>query len=142
MGGASHFSHRLRRLLARARPHTPERNEEGAAGWTEERRPERRRDDRRQHHEGSGRGERLACEERAARVDQRGLATAHRTTSARATARLLLQRACEPAGDVTERGLQDGLGGVCFAVRVHVWVDPFTLRSTLIFRSCSIISVV
>ena len=39
----------------------------------------RGRDDRRQHGEGSGRGERSACEERAAGDDPRGLATAPRT---------------------------------------------------------------
>ena len=82
-------------LAARARPHTPERYEGGAdgghkGGTTAERRRSvgrRGRDDRRQHNEGSGRGERLACEERAARADRRGLATAPRTTSARAEAR-------------------------------------------------------
>ena len=79
--------------------------------------------------EGSGRGERLACEERAARVDHRGLATAPRTTSARAEARPvrgahLIQsgeaaRGTSPARGVPQRSIAGRLGGRCFGDSVR-----------------------
>ena len=71
-------------------------------------------------------GERLACEGRAARGDRQGLATAHRTTSARAEARgaLLLDR--RPiAGSVPQRSFAGRLGRRWFG-------DSVDVRTTLI----------
>lgn len=91
----------------------------------------RGRDDRRQHGEGSGRGKRLACEERAARVDRRGLATAPRTTSARAEARCLRLRneaRSRQADSVPQRSIAGRPGGLRFGDSLSAWINLATPR--------------
>ena len=117
--GSGIFSHSQRNKGGAGRRREERSDESDARNGDEE-----GRDDRRFHCEGSGRGERLAWEERAARVELRGPATAPRITCERVTVRLVRGAFSFSFGEAAS-STPSARGVTERSIAGRLWVTPF-----------------